>query len=364
MRLLDKYSIKNFIPPALYCLSSFIVMYVLIDIFANLTEILRNKVRFYILLKYYYLSLPIIFVQVAPIVILLATVYVFSNMNKHNEITAMKSAGVSIAKIVRPFLLVGLSASFLVMLINEMVVPEATINSAKMRQAYIEHINGSREKNTILNDVAIYGQGNRLYYIKEFNVMERKLNEIIILEHDLSNNLTTKIIAKSGRWENRSWVFSNCIIYHLKRDGELLGKPLIYPKKIMDIKETPKDFYQGQFQTELMNFSQLFEYVKKFYKVDKKIARRLAVDLYNKTAFPFISFIVVLLGVGFGLTSRRGGAMWGVGVSIGLGFSYYGVMAISLALGKGGWLTPLLAAWSANILFLAVGIVLLAKLSN
>jgi len=345
-------------------------MYVLIDIFANLTEILRNKVRFPVLLKYYYLSLPIIFTQVAPIVILLATIYVFSDMNKHNEITAMKSSGVSISKIVRPFLLLGFFASLFVMLVNELVVPQATINSARMRQSYIEHIKGAHEKNMMLNDVAIYGQGNKLYYVKEFNVLKRTMNEIIILEHDTANDLTSKIVAKSGRWENphtgagNNWVFYNCIIYHLKRNGELLGKPLVYPKKIMDIRETPKDFYQSQFQTELMNFSQLLEYVKKFYKVDKKIARRLAVDLYNKTSFPFTSFIVVLLGVSFGLTSKRGGAMWGIGVSIGLGFSYYAVMAISLALGKGGWLTPLLAAWTPNLLFLAVGVILLVKLAN
>jgi len=339
-------------------------MYMLIDIFANLTEILRNKVRFYVLLKYYYLSLPIIFVQVTPIVILLATVYVFSDMNKHNEITAMKSSGVSIAKIVRPFLLVGFFASLFVMLINEMVVPQATINSTKMRQAYIERIKGSPEKNTVLNDVAIYGEGNKLYYVKEFNVAKRQLNEIIILDHDAANDLTSKIVAKSGRWENHNWVFYNCIVYHLRRNGELLGKPLIYPKKVMDIKETPKDFYQSQFRTELMNFSQLLEYVKKFYRVDKKIARRLAVDLYNKTSFPFTSFIVVLLGVSFGLTSRHGGAMWGIGVCIALGFSYYAVMAITLALGKGGWIPPLLAAWGANLLFLGAGIVLLKRLAN
>jgi len=364
MRLLDKYSIKNFLPPAIYCLVSFIVMYMIIDLFGHLDEILRNKVTMALLIKYYWLLMPIIFVQITPIVILLATVYVFSDMNKHNEITAMKSSGISIMKIVRPFLLIGICASLLVMLANELVVPEAMINTTKIKEANIERIKGAREKNTILNDVAIYGQDNRLIYIKEFDVLKRKLNEIIIFEHDSLNNPTSKIVAKTGKWEKNKWVFSDCIIYHLRRDGELIGKPLAYPKKIMEIKETPKDFYQGQFQAELMNFSKLLEYVIKFYKVDKKIARRLAVDLYYKTSFPFISFIVILLGVGFGLSSRKGGAIWGIGTSVAIGLVYYAVLAISLALGKGGWMPPILAAWNANIIFLIIGIVLLAKFTN
>jgi len=364
MRILDKYSIKNFMPPAIYCLVSFIFMYMIIDLFGHLDEILRNKVAAGILAQYYYLLLPIIFVQVIPVVILLATIYVFSDMNKHNEITAMKSAGVSIIKIVMPFLVVGISVSLAVMLINEMAVPKANIETTRIKQTYIEHIKGGQEKNSVIDDVAVYGEGNRLFYIKEFEVSKRRLNEIIILEHDSLNNPVSKIIAKTGRWKHNAWVFYNCIIYRLKKNGELIGKPLVFEKKIMNIKETPKDFYRGQYQADLMNFSQLLEYVRKFDRVDKKVARRLAVDLYYKTSFPFISFIVVLLGMGFGLNSRRGGAAWGVGISITISLIYYATMAIFLALGKGGWLNPLFCAWGANIIFLIIGITLLKKLAN
>lgn len=369
MRILDKYSIKSFIPPALYCLVTFLVMYILIDLFGHLDEILRNKVGIQILVRYYYMLVPIVFVQVAPVVILLAVVYVFSDMNKHNEITAMKSSGISVVKIIKPFLLVGFFVSLLVMLANELLVPNAFVNTTKIKQNYIEKIKGTHEKSTVINDVAIYSQGNRLIYIKEFDVPKRKLEEIIIFEHDSANNPVSKITARSARWENikgdgAKWVFYNCIVYRLKRDGELIGKPITFEKKIMEIKETPRDFYQGQFQTELMNFSQLYDYVRKFYSVDKKIARKIAVDLYYKTSFPFISFVVVLLGVAFGLTSRGGGAMWGIGTSIALGLVYYAVMAISLALGKGGWLPPLIAAWSANIIFFVIGVALLKKSAN
>ena len=363
MRILEKYTIKSFMPPMIYCAIAFIFMYMITDLFGHLDEILRNKVGLGLLIEYYYLLIPIIFVQVIPIAILLAVVYVFSNMNRHNEITAMKSTGINVMGIAKPFLLLGIAASLAVMLINEMLVPRANVITKKIKQDYIERIKGAVKKDAVLKDVALYAQDNRLFYIKEFDTVKRKLNEIIILEHDPLNNIKTKIVAKSGRWEKNKWVFLNCIIYNLDYNGEVLGKPEVYTRKAMDFKETPADFYRGQYQADLMNFSQLAEYVRKFYKVDKRIARQIAVDLYYKTSFPFISFIVVLLGIGFGLNTRRGGALWGIGTSIGISFLYYGVMDICLALGKGGWLPAGLAAWSANILFFGLGFILLARLN-
>lgn len=84
MRILEKYTIKSFMPPMIYCAIAFIFMYMITDLFGHLDEILRNKVGLGLLIEYYYLLIPIIFVQVIPKAILLAVVYVFSNMNRHN----------------------------------------------------------------------------------------------------------------------------------------------------------------------------------------------------------------------------------------------------------------------------------------
>lgn len=361
MRILDRYTIKSFMPAFLYCIAAFTFMYVMVDLLGHLDEILRNRTGLATLFRYYRLLVPMIFVQIAPVAALLSTVYVFSNMNRHNEITAMKSAGINILNIAKPFLFIGIIMSLAVMLANEVFVPHATVVTTKIKQTEIEHIKGTSKKDASLTDVAVYGENNRLYYAKEFDTVKRKLNEIIILQHDAGNNITSKIVAKSARWAGKKWVLTNCIVYNLDKKGELIGKPDVYPQKTMDLNETPGDFYRGQFQSELMNYSQLAEYIRKFYRVDKKIARRLAVDLYYKTSFPFTSFVVVLLGIGFGLHTRRGGAIWGMGTSVGISFIYYGITAICLAAGKGGWIPPAMAAWAANILFLGLGSMLLLR---
>ncbi|MES4787726.1 MAG: hypothetical protein C4294_20105, partial [Nitrospiraceae bacterium] len=57
------------------------------------------------------------------------------------------------------------------------------------------------------------------------------------------------------------------------------------------------------------------------------------------------------------LQAARGGQYTGVGVAILLVFLYYVVMSTARAWGRAGALHPFLAAWMANLVFFAGGIV-------
>ena len=100
----------------------------------------------------------------------------------------------------------------------------------------------------------------------------------------------------------------------------------------------------------------------RLYGVGTKITNKLLVDLYNKVSFPLISLVIVLAGIPFAMTSRRGGALLGVGISIAISLIYYGIIAISIALGKGGIIPPLVASWSANFIFASLGLYFVSRL--
>jgi lipopolysaccharide export LptBFGC system permease protein LptF len=77
------------------------------------------------------------------------------------------------------------------------------------------------------------------------------------------------------------------------------------------------------------------------------------VQLQRKIAFPFVTVIMTLLAVPFAVTTGRGGAFYGIGVGIVLALVYWTGLSIFGALGAGGWMVPILAAWAPNILFAA-----------
>ena len=83
------------------------------------------------------------------------------------------------------------------------------------------------------------------------------------------------------------------------------------------------------------------------------------VRLQRKIAFPFVSLVMTLLAVPFAVTTGRRGAMYGIGAGLVFALIYWTALSIFGALGSGGWISPLLAAWAPNILFGAVAVYLL-----
>ena len=84
-------------------------------------------------------------------------------------------------------------------------------------------------------------------------------------------------------------------------------------------------------------------------------------DLYAKFSQPALCFVIIGLAIPFAIRIRRGGLAIGFGVSIAIGLTYLVLFRISMSLGHAGRLPPPVAAWLANFMFLALGLVLIRK---
>jgi lipopolysaccharide export system permease protein len=361
MRLLHRYIIREFFLPFLYCLLTFALLYVIVDLITHLDEILRQQVAPGTLAAYYISFLPIIFVQTAPVAVLLSTLFVFANFNRHQELVAMKAAGLSIWKILQPLLFMGILISIATFAVNESMVPQAAFKTAKVKEETIE---GKRKQNQPkkINDVTIFGRGNRMYYARRYDPVKKELDELIILKHNQSMVLESKTMVQKAVWTGANWLAENYVKYTLDPSGQVIGQPEVYAETTLDIEEKPGDFLvKSEFRSEFMSYKQLKDYLDKMAGGNKRALRRLLVDLHYKLAFPFISFVIILIGVPFAMSNQRGKAFAGIGMSIAFVLLYYAVNAISIALGKGGTLPPIVAAWLANIFFACLGISLINK---
>ncbi len=364
MRLIDRYIIKEFVMPFLYCIGTFAFLYVIVDLVTHLDEILKNQVSMNVLISYYISFLPVIFVQTAPIAVLLSTLFVMANFERNREIVAMKAAGLSLWKILQPILFMGIIISVAAFTINESMVPDAVYRTQRIKENTIEGKQKQKEQKTI-SDIAIFGKGNRMYYARSYDPVKKQLEELIILKHNQAMVLESKIIAQKARWTNAGWLAENYIGYKIDPSGQVIGQPQVLSQATLDIDEKPDDFLiKSEFRTEFMNYKQLKEYLDKMVGTNKRVFRRLLVDLHYKLAFPFISLVIILIGVPFILTSQRQKAFAGIGSSIAVVLLFYAVNAISIALGKGGTLPPFVSAWLANVSFALLGISLINKRST
>ena len=123
MRLLDRYLLRELLVPLGYCLCGFLLLWITSDLFVKLGEFQRKGLVARDIAEYYLVILPEFLVLVLPIALLLALLYALTNHARHQEITAIRAAGVSLWRLSLPYFGVGLLASLALFAANEFWVP-------------------------------------------------------------------------------------------------------------------------------------------------------------------------------------------------------------------------------------------------
>jgi lipopolysaccharide export system permease protein len=362
VKIIDRYMVRGFLLPFLWCIVMFEVMAIIIDIFSFIDYIVKYKIPAFSIFAFYVYYSPTILLQVTPMAALLSTIYVLSNLNKNNEITAMRASGISFWRILMPILLIGFIVSILTFLVNDRIIPVSSRISNTIRREELEKESKKyAQQGRIIENVAVYGVGNKIIFARSYDTVKKELGDIIIHQHDEAESLISKTTAQKAVWTNDGWRFYKVIMYNIDNSGKILGEPKFINEMIIPIKEKPADFAAREWCSDYMSFAELERYINNFKGAGLKIVRSLTVDLHYKLAFPFITLIIMLIGAPFALVTTRGGVLLGLGMSILIGLLYYATIAMSLAFGKGGILHPIAATWLGNISFAILGVWLINK---
>ena len=362
MRILDRYILKSVLFLFFMCLFTFLFLYIIIDLFSHLDEILKQQVSLNILTQYYLAYLPIIFVQVTPIACLIATLYTFANLNRHNEIIAMRASGLSIFGIAKTVIIFGVIISIFVFWVNDRFVPFSLSLVEKIKDQMETGTKKTQEKEQeAVNNLSIYGSRNRLFFVNKFYFPKNTMEGIVILEHDEHQNITKKIVANEGVYRDGLWRFYKSITYNFDKNGQMVDEPQCFEEEIMTIPETPKEFLSQRQRPDFMTIAQLDDYIWKLSKSGATtVIRNLRVDLYQRFTSPLTSIIIILLGIPFALRiKKRATGLSSLGLAIMVGFLYYVLNAVSIAFGKAGILMPTLSSLLAHIIVLIFSLYLI-----
>ena len=361
MRIIDRYILKSIITIFIGMVITFAFLFILIDTFGNLQDFIAKKVSYETIGRYYLTFLPMIYVNTSTMACLVAVLFTYSNLSSHNEIVAIRTSGMNFWQVTRPALIFTLIVSAVVLLVNECFVPQSSLINQEIRQSDIKVILAEKNQGLpIIKNFTLYGLKNRLFFIDTFNPNTNTLNGISIIGHDRNQNLTEKIVALKGTWTGLAWKFYNCQITTYSSAMPNVTKEIkIYPEKLMDIKETPKDFLRQRLDITAMNIRQLSEYIGRFSGSGAvKTVNNLTVDLFEKIALPLRIIVIVLVGLPFVLANsskRKAATFASIGIALIIGFLYYILDAMGLALGKGGALPPWSCAFIAPTIFFIIG---------
>jgi len=363
MRILEKYVLTSFIWAFLFCIVLLMVLGIIGDVLGFLDDIFKNDIPLPSILQFYFYLAPFAFVNMVPFACLLSAVYVFNSLSKNHEVTAVIACGLSLWKLLRPVLVVTFGLCLMTFIVNDKFVPSTMEKANRIRQEELEQ--PDKEGKPKIKDITVYGKGDQIIFAKSFDPASKVLSNVIIHKHGDDNEIIRKISARLVKWRQQAgyWVGKDVVVFKADKDGSFSGNPAVSKSRKIFIAEKPADFIRNQGDPRFMSYGQLKRYLGIFKSGSSSTVRRLMVDLNYKLAFPFTALITVLVGVPFSIETGRANALVGMARGIAVAMLYLPVMAVSLALGKGGSLPPAAAAWLSNFLFAGVGIYFVNKKS-
>lgn len=351
MRKLSRYLISVYLKAITTCQAAFLSIYLVIDFLERYSKFSRAGASTPDILLYFICKIPEIIFQTAPMAVLMGTILTIGTLAKNSEITAMRSSGVSFFQLGRPLLGTALAISLLLLFMQEYITPLA---NAKM--LYIDQVVVNKKSSAALfrrNNIW-HKDKNRILQAKLFNPDNATLEGITIWELGNGMRPLSRIDADRGAPTFGGWNLASVRQTGFAASGEITSvkKDALFVKLDLidsDLKEVAKS-------AEDMGFTALRQYCRDISESGYD-ATRYQTILYSKISLPFAAFVMAFLGIPFSLRDGRSGGLGvGIGISIAIGFSYFIVNSLLLSLGQAGAIQPLLAAWTANILFAAAGL--------
>ena len=362
MKLIDRYLLRTLLSPLFYCLFAFCLIYIVYDLFDNLSDFVKAGTPFRGVFRFYLYLIPSVLVLIAPISILLAVLYSLSQLTKHNEMTAMRASGVSLFRLLLPFVGVGLAASLAVSYINERVGPRAALWCYQFLQA--ERNKDVVDVNVVYNHTYKNELAHRIWLIERFNRVTYEMSGVKVDQEREDGSYETAYEAEEARWLDGRWWFHNVRIQEYDEDSNLKGRAeTVSHREMAEFSETPaSSSRRSSTDAEFMSAAELQSFVASHPNLSEDTVARYSVDFHYRLAMPWTCLVVALLGIPFGTETGRKGALLGVTLSIGMFFALYVAINLGMALGKQGDIPAWVAGWGPNILFLSIGCVLVYRL--
>jgi lipopolysaccharide export system permease protein len=290
-----------------------------------------------------------------PVGMALASSLAISRLTRESELTAIRSAGVPIMRVVAPILLIGAVVGAANFWLVERVMPAGEqaarrlsneIGLIALNPQFRSNVVLSLQNYTAMIGTVHRGQGDQVL-----------LNDIILLERRAFGEAVL-ITAPSGLYEDGEWRIDRPLVRVLQGDRLLSARteesmPIRERISVPDlfISPTPQEQTRADLRKAIDEARR-----------NKRDSTALEIAYHVKFSVPAACFVFALTGPVFAVWLARRGPFVGVLLSLILVMLYWNAFVISTEiLGRHGWLSPVMAAWLPNVLFFGLGMLALRR---
>jgi lipopolysaccharide export system permease protein len=357
VNLIDRYILRHFLRIFGLTLMACIGIYLMVDFFEKAGDFIEHKARAGQYLTYLGNSLPLIAVQVAPLVILMSTVLTLGSLGHRNEITALRSCGLSLWRIVRPLMLAVAFIALAYLLINEVLTPISTRQLTRLLDYQLQ----GKPEPSLNSDRIWYRDGNRIIKVALALPEKKLLQGVSIFEMGDDFKLQQRQQITELRFRDKHWQARTLKQYGFDPLSGDLSSSTLLKNQTIELGREPEDFIRAVEQRGFKSAYDLWQSSRKL-AAEGYDTTRLSVDLHTRLAAPAACLVMAFLGIPFSLKRERGSSIaMGVGLSLAVGVFYFLIQSLALAFGYSGALPAFAAGWAGNLIFLLLGIYLLLR---
>ncbi len=421
MKTLDRYILLQHVPPFLFGLFVILFTLVLNFLYKNLEMLIGKGVPISVSAELLLLSLGWMIVMAIPMAVLIGTLMTFMRLASDNEIVAMKTGGLSLARIARTPLIASIVLSFLLIPVHNYLVPETNHRLANLLASihrkkpaiqlrdgvFMNRIKGysilvNKAKGREIEGVTISkleegkpaqtirAERGEIYFDDDGTTLVIKLYNGEI--HDVDQNDPKRYLRL--RFEEHTLFIPDAgsQLVKLERDyrgeremsiSDLTREVRTYANKVKTkqaqvekiVRETSqkvKEAYSAALAGDanvaprtilraIKDAEEQLRTIKTQISSFKRRIRSRSVEIHKKFAISFACVVFVLVGIPIGARTKDATAGSGMVISIVFFAIYYVFLSSGEKLADRGLLPPWLSMWAANIVLGSVGLYLFLR---
>ena len=355
LKPLDRYVSAEYWKIFVVTALGFPVLIIITDLTENIDKYLNRKLPTEQIALSYLYFIPETMFLILPAAVLFATVFSIGGFTRHSEITAAKASGISFYRLTMPIYLGAIIAAGIGLVIGELA-PTASAKRLHLLEEQ-KYKPGSDRYN-----FAFAAEEGRVYKVNALSLEKQVMDGIEIERKGSGPDYPTYVIsAENAAYDARKgWTLQHGVI-HVLPDVTGLNVTVAWDSlRDNRLRETPMELTANPDAPAEMDYRELGRFIAALERSGGD-ANELRVERALKLAIPVTCFIIALFGAPLATSTQRGGAAYGVGISLAVTVCFLVLIQLTKAIGGKGLLPPELAAWMPNALFGVVGAAMLAR---
>jgi lipopolysaccharide export system permease protein len=358
IKRLDRYIIKKFLGTYIFMIVLIISIAVVFDINEKIDKFMTHNASLRDIIFDYYLNfIPFYTNLFSPLFVFLAVIFFTSKMALNSEITAILSNGISFRRLMKPYMISALVIATFSFVFGSYVIPPANATRIEFEQNYID----PRKKKTGDRDIQFKVGPGTIVYFGNFD-MSSKTGYYFSIDHFDSLQLVSRLTAQSIRYDSAfQWTINNYQI----RDFDGLKETITKGTSIDTILQiVPNDFIIANSDQQMMTSPQLRSYVKSQKERGMGNIQSFQIEYHSRIASVFSAFILTIIGAALSARKVKGGMGLNIGIGLALSMAYILFMTVSSTFAVKGGMSPFIAAWIPNIIFILIALYLYKRAPN